>query len=71
MVGLRRAEESMTDYVMRFRYNTGTWRTDGRTDRRTELRYQYGASARWGWMKCVLLYRVTVIRDRLGIRILL
>jgi len=32
-------------YVKPFRYNTGTWLTDGRTDRRTEFLYHCCAYA--------------------------
>jgi len=40
MIGLPYDEETV-QYVKPFSSNTGTSRTDGQTDRRTELLYQY------------------------------
>jgi len=44
MIGLQYGEKNYDNYVKPFSSNTGMLRTDGQTDGRTELLYQYRAS---------------------------
>ena len=44
MIGLLYGEKKLRQYVKLFSSNTETSRTDGQTDRQTELLYQYRAS---------------------------
>ena len=43
MIGLSYGEKPMTIYVKPFSSDTGTLRTDGRTNGQTDLLYQYRA----------------------------
>ena len=44
MIGLPYGEKKLSQYVKPFLSDTGTLRTDGRTDRQTKMLYQYRAS---------------------------
>jgi len=51
MVGLPYGKKKLWRYIKPFSYNTSVLRTDGRTDRQTELLYQYRASVCWRAIK--------------------
>jgi len=50
-----RMVKKLWQYVKPFSSNTGTLRTDGRTDRQTEFLYQYRASVCWRAIKMLII----------------